>query len=800
MTKWWVVSLPACLMLWITASSLSADGSSQPVEGQLPAASQAAPGADAQAVLQKYCVTCHNDRTKTAGLSLTSIDVGRVQDHPDIWEKVVVKLRARFMPPVGMPRPDAATYDALVTHLETALDRAAAAAPNPGRTDGLQRLNRTEYRNVIRDLLALDVDVSSLLPKDDENHGFDNVSLPAISTTLLERYISSAQKVSRLAVGSPVRFPAAAIFVVPPDRTQEYHVEGLPFGTRGGTAVSYTFPRDGEYEIQLRLARDRNEVIEGFFDAHQIEVNLDGAQLKLFTVEPQGGARATLQEKVDEGLRVRVPVKAGPHTIGATFLRKPATLLEVERQPNDAQFNVDRSPRPQLALYSLAIAGPYNDSGVEETPSRHRIFVCRPAGPSEEDACARTILGQLARRAYRRPVTDEDLRTPIRFYREGRGEGGFEAGIEAGLQSILTNPEFLFRVAKHPADVAPGAAYRISDLELASRLSFFLWSSIPDDELLQVAIGGTLRQPRVLEQQVKRMLADPKAEALVSNFAGQWLQLRNLDTHMPDPRAFLDFDDNLRQAFRRETELFFQSVVAEDRNVLDLLTADYTFLNERLAKHYDIPNIYGSRFRRVALPAESVRGGLLGQGSILTVTSYGNRTSPVLRGKWILENILGAAPPPPPPNVPALAEPELGAKAPSMRQRMAAHRTNPACAGCHNLMDPIGLSTETFDAIGGWRTRDEDGQAVDVAGNLPDGTKYIGIAGLKQAVLKQPDGFVTTLTRKLMTYGLGRGLEYYDAPTVRAVVHKARNQGYRFSSLILGIVNSNAFQMRRSES
>ena len=515
----WLALAGVLLTVLVAASgSPLANGRSQQ-----PGGGSATPVTEHQRVFDRYCVSCHNDQLKTAGLSLSALDVGRVGEHAEVWEKVAFKLRARFMPPAGRPRPDEATYDALVAYLETSLDRAAAAAPNPGRTEGLQRLNRTEYQNAIRDLLGLGVDVSSLLPKDDASHGFDNVSLPGLSTTLLERYISAAQKISRLAVGTPVRFPAAATVVVPPDRTQEEHVDGLPFGTRGGTVFSYTFPQDGEYDIQLRLARDRNEVIEGFYEAHQIELILDGVQVQVFTVKPAGGARDRLQEKVDDELRVRIPIKAGRHEIGAGFLKKPSTLLETERQPHQAHFNMDRSPRPQLALYSVAIAGPFDQVGVGETESRQRIFVCRPARASSEDACARTILTRLARRAYRRPVTETDLQTPLRFYKEGRAEGGFEAGIEAGLQSILVNPEFLFRVGRSPANVAPNTAYRISDLDLASRISFFLWSSIPDDELLDVASRGKLHEPAMLERQVKRMLADARADALVENFAGQWL-------------------------------------------------------------------------------------------------------------------------------------------------------------------------------------------------------------------------------------------------------------------------------------
>ena len=794
MTKRRQVQLAGLLTIFIAAGAFAAVGPQQQ------------PGSQ-KALLEQYCVGCHNNKAKTAGLALDTMDIQRVADHPDVWEKVVVKLRARFMPPLGRPRPNEQEYENLVSYLETSLDRAAAAQPNPGRTDGLHRLNRTEYRNAIRDLLALDVDVSSMLPKDDSSRGFDNVAIGGISTTLLERYISAAQKISRLALGSPVRSPATSIVVIPPDVTQEEHVEGLPFGTRGGTVFHHNFPRDGEYDVQLRLARDRNEAIEGFYGTHEIEVILDGSRVQLFTVKPpvrgqtpSGQTQYATQNPVDDALRVRVPVKAGPHQLGATFIKKPTTLLETERQPYQAHFNMDRSPRPQLAIYSVSITGPYDQTGVENTPSRQRIFVCRPAKPAEEDACAKSILSTLARRAYRRPVTDADLQSPLAFYRDARIEGGFEAGIETAIRAVLVNPNFLFRVGKSPSNLPPNTAYRISDLDLASRLSFFLWSSIPDDELIDVASRGKLHEPAVLQQQVKRMLADSRSEALVTNFAEQWLYLRNLDTQTPDPRNFPDFDDNLRHAFRRETELFFETIVKEDHSVMDLINANYTFINERLARHYGIPNVYGSRFRRVSLEPGSVRGGLFGQGSILTVTSYGNRTSPVLRGKWILENILGAAPPPPPPNVPALKETNDGGKVPSMRERMAQHRANPACASCHNLMDPIGLATENFDAIGRWRTRyDEGGTRIDASGALPDGTKFDGVAGLRQALLKHPDAFVSTMTQKLLTYGLGRALEYYDAPVVRSIVRSARSNDYRFSSLIVEIVSSTPFLMRRSE-
>jgi hypothetical protein len=752
-------------------------------------------------VINQYCIGCHNDKANTAGLALNTLNVESVGNNPEVWEKVLQRVRARYMPPIGRPRPDEAGYNALVNHLETSLDRVAAAKPNPGRTDTFHRLNRTEYQNAIRDLLAIEVDVSALLPKDDPTHGFDNVSLGTLPPTLLERYLTAAQKISRLALGSPVPSPGSEVFVIPSDVTQEDHFEGQPFGTRGGATVKHTFPIDGKYEIQIRLSRDRNENVEGLTEPQQIELSVDGQRIQVFTVRPNRNVSGAYyaDEGVDKDLQITIPVTAGPHTVGVNFAKRSSALIETERQPYQAHFNMDRHPRIQPAVYSISVAGPFDPGGPGDTPSRRRILVCHPSRASEEQACARTILSTLARRAYRRPVTDADLRVPLNFYTEARKDSSFEAGIEMALQALLTSTEFLFRIERDPQTITPGTAYRISDLELASRLSFYLWSTIPDDELLNTAVNGQLRQPRVLEQQVRRMLADTRAESLATNFAGQWLYLRNLAAARPDARLFADFDDNLRQSFRRETELFFQSVLKEDRSVLDLLKANYTFVNERLAKHYGIPNVYGSRFQRVTLGEDSVRGGLLGQGSILTVTSYANRTSPVLRGKWILENVLGTAPPAPPANVPPLAENKSGSKALAMRERMAQHRANPACASCHNLMDPVGLSMENFDAIGRWRTRTESGAVLDSAGGLPDGTTFQGMAGLKQALLKRPDLFATTVTEKLMTYGLGRGLEYYDAAAIRQIVRNVRNDDYRFSSIILGIVNSTPFQMRSTQ-
>ena len=764
-----------------------------------PAASQQ------RALLNQYCVSCHNDKLKTGGLALDPATVENVAHDPEVWEKVLRKMRARYMPPAGAPRPDEKAYQSLVSYLETSLDQISAANPNPGRTATLRRLTRTEYQNAIRDLLELRVDVTQLLPSDESSFGFDNITVGELSPTLLERYLGAARKISRLGVGSPVRSPAGETILIPPDLTQEEHFDELPFGTRGGAAVPFTFAQDGEYEIRLELTRDRNEHIEGLGEPTDIELMLDGERVHMFTVTPANvitGIRNAnsipSDDQVDKHLHIRVPVKAGPHTLGVAFPKKPSLLLETERQPYQAHFNMYRHPRITPALYSINVVGPYNATGVGDTPSRRRIFVCHPAKASEEETCAKQILSNFARRAYRRPVTDADLQSPLKLYREGRAAGGFEAGVERGLRALLISPEFLFRMEQDPANIAPNTAYRLTDLELASRLSFFLWSSIPDDELLGLAIEGKLKDPAVLEKQVRRMLGDARSETLVNNFADQWLYLRNLQSIIPDAREFPDFDDNLRQAMRRETELFFESIMREDRNVLDLLRANYTFVNERLAKHYGIPNVYDSYFRRVTFEPNSARGGLLGQGSILTVTSYADRTSPVIRGKWILTNVVGLPPPPPPPNVPPLNASASAAKAPTMRERMAAHRVNQPCAGCHKLMDPAGLSLENYDAVGRWRTTDQDAR-IDASGNLPDGSQFAGVSGLRQALLSRPELFVITLTEKLLTYGLGRGLESYDAAAVRRIARDARANDYRFSSLISGIVNSTPFQMRRSQ-
>src|SRR5687768_2953958 len=656
-----------------------------------------APAAAHRALVDENCLSCHDADKKKGELALDTIAAKDVTRHPDVWEKVVRKLRARQMPPIGKPRPEDATYDAVIASLESSLDRAASSHPNPGRTATIRRLTRTEYQNAVRDLLAFEGDVASLLPADESSYGFDNVTVGDLSPTLLDRYVSAAEKISRVAIGRPTRSPGGDTIRIPADLTQEEHLEGLPVGTRGGAVVRYTFPQDGDYEIQIRLTRNRDEHVEGLSEPHDLELLLDRERMQLFTVKPPArepgisDADQPSHAKVDQHLNVRIPVTAGPHVLGVAFPKKPSVLLETPRQPYQTHFNWYRHPRIQPAIYSVSIIGPYAAKGAGDTPSRRRIVVSK--SPKE-------VLSSLMRRAYRRPVTDADLQGPLELYRKASADGGFEAGIEMALSAVLVSPEFLFRIERDPAGIAPSTVYPISDLELASRLSFFLWSSIPDDTLLEAAIQKKLKTPAVLEQQVRRMLADERSRALVTNFAEQWLYLRNLASTAPDMRLFPDFDDNLRRAFRQETELFFENILREDSSVLDLLSAKYTFVNGRLAKHYGIPNVYGSRFRRVDFDESGARGGLLRHGSILTVTSYGTRTSPVIRGKWILENLLGVPPPPAPAIVPALKE-KTGVDRPlSMRERLAEHRDNPACSGCHRLMDPVGFSLENYDAVG----------------------------------------------------------------------------------------------------
>jgi len=747
-----------------------------------------------KSVLKQYCVECHDGDVKKGGLDLERLLLDDIARHPDPWEQVVRKMRARQMPPVGKARPTDKSYDEVVAKVISPLDRLAATSPNPGRTETFRRLNRTEYQNAIRDLLALEVDATALLPKDDASHGFDNVTVGELSPTLLNRYLSAAEKISRLAIGVPYRQPSGETYRPRPDLTQEAPVEGLPPGTRGGMLIEHTFPRDGEYEVQIRLTRDRNEEVEGLRELHEIEVLLDSKPVKTLTVAPPTADRSF--EKVDSHLNVRVRVSAGPHRLGVTFVKQPSSLLETKRQPYQARYNMHRHPRLTPAIFQVSVNGPYDSTGPGDTPSRRRIFVSRPQNPSDEDTCAQQICRSLIRRAYRRPVTSADLEKPMEFYRRGKADAGFEAGIEAALNAVLVSPEFLFRIERIPMGIEPHSISPVDDVTLASRLSFFLWSSIPDDELLAIAERGDLRKPKVLDRQVRRMLADARAGNFASNFAGQWLHLRNLEAFTPDLRLYPDFDDNLRQAFRRETEWHFERVLREDRSVLDLLRANETFLNERLARHYDIPNVYGSHFRRVRLDTRSERGGLLRQGSVLTVTSYATRTSPVIRGNWILGNLLGTPPPPPPANVPTLRQNTIAESLP-MRQRLAEHRANAACAGCHNLMDPIGFSLENYDAIGRWRDL-EDGQPIDSSGGLPDGSRFTGVAGLEAGLLKRPDLFVSTLTEKLLTFAMGRGVELSDAPAIRKIVREAEGNDYRFSSIILGVVRSAPFTLRKA--
>jgi hypothetical protein len=753
-----------------------------------------------RALLDKYCVTCHNQKLKTAGLMLDKADVDHIGDGAEVWEKVVRKIHGGTMPPLGMPRPDQATLDSFASSLETSLDRAAISRPEPGRA-GMHRLNRAEYQNAVRDLLALKIDVASLLPADDESNGFDNMAdVLRVSPSLLEQYLSASRTVSSLAIGDRGLGPVAQVYQLPPTLAQAEHIEGLPLGTRGGTLIHQNFPLDGDYEFSTFLLRNIVGYMPGLEYPHQFEITVDGVRIFLSHVGGEEDNKmmdtnlGLAGNTIDARLRVRVPLKAGPHDVAVDFIEKNHSESVEPLQPFTR--NLDLQDMNGIPIINrVQITGPFAATGSGDTPSRRRIFVCQPANESDELPCAKKIISTLARRAYRRPVTDADLEILLSFYQKGRNKGSFDAGIETAMRLILSDPKFIYRIESEPANAVAGTINRISDLELASRLSFFLWSTIPDDELVTVAGQGKLKDPTVLAQQVKRMLADPKAEALVTNFASEWLFLRNLQSVNPASEDFPNFDENLKQAFRTETEMFVGSVMREDRNVTDLLTANYTFVNERLAKHYGIPNIYGSQFRRVPV-TDDARRGLLGQGSILTVTSYPTRTSPVLRGKWILENILGTPPPAPPPNVPALKENDEGGKVTTVRERMEEHRRNPACATCHRVMDPLGFSLDNFDAIGQWRSK-EAGLPIDASGQLADGTKINGVVDLRRALLLHPERFVGTMTEKLMTYALGRGLEYYDMPVVRSIARDAARNDDRFSSLVMGIVKSTPFQMRR---
>jgi cytochrome c553 len=810
----------AAATLWVCAVSGMPEAAS-PQQNVTAGTARAGPG-DPAATVRQYCGTCHSARaasTATAGgVVLDAPDLSRVAEHPELWENVIRRLRTGSMPPAGMPRPDAASAAALITHLERSLDAAAAAQPNPGR-HALHRLNRSEYANVIRDLLSLEVDTATLLPPDDSADGFDNnADLLGVSPALLERYLSAAGRISELAVSSDRIVPGSETYRVRGDGSQVEQNEALSPGTRGGLIATHTFPLDGEYVIKVRLLETNLGSIRGLEYEHQLEVTVDGERVLL---APVGGANDYVESSVnatnvvnslDKRLQVRVQAKAGQRAVGAAFLRVPPVFGGSRLQPflRTTLMAGDHLGLPHVE--SMTVTGPFNAAGsaagVTDTPSRQRVFTCRPSRPADrstgsgasrarssddEAACASKIVRTLARRAYRREVTDADLSGLMAFYEQGRREAGFERGVELALRGVLISPKFVFRTERDPDQLAQGQPYRISDTELASRLSFFLWSSIPDDELLDVAASGRLRQPAVLERQVRRMLADAKAQALVGNFAAQWLHFRNLRSATPDKNLFPDFDDNLRLGFERELELFVGSIMQEDRSVLDLMTADHTFVNERLARHYGIRHVYGSRFRRVTVEQEA-RKGLLGKGGILLVTSHADRTSPVVRGKWILENLIGTPPPPAPAEVPAF--PEDDPKAPqTVRARMERHRASPACASCHKVMDPLGLALENFDAVGKWRDR-EAGVPIDASGVLSDGTQVDGVVAMRAALLSRADVLAGTITEKLLTYSLGRGLEHYDMPAVRDIVRSAGRDDYRFSSLVLAIVRSVPFQMR----
>lgn len=777
--------------------------------------------------VMSYCLDCHNQDSKEANLALDQLLDESLTTNTEKWEAVVKKLASQQMPPLGSPRPKPTEYKSSLESLTQELDALSLKNPFIGRVENLRRLTRTEYQNAIRDLLDLNVDATDLLPSDESSHGFDNVTVTSLSPVLLDRYISAARKISRLAIGIHADPGEETVYRVRPDVTQDVHIPGTPLGTRGGTVIQHHFPQTGQYEIQLRLMRDRNDEIESLRGKHSIDVLIDRDHKGSVLVEkPTGGVSDKL---VDANLTVKTQVTAGPHQVAVAFPEPTSSLLESARQPLNVHYNFYRHPRIGPAIYQVSIRGPFEASTPTDTPSRRKVFTAYPDKASDQKQCAEQILARLARRAYRREVARVDVENLMKFYEQSAAVAGFDAGIESALSAMLVSPHFLFRIEKasneslsssksdsrnnslsnstqrssesQPSIISLGATKmdvsKLSDVELANRLSFFLWSSIPDDELLDLARDGRLSNPQILEAQVGRMLADKRAEALSNNFASQWLYLRNLDAFIPDMRLYPDFDDNLRQAMRVETELFFQSVVHKNASVLELIRSDYTFLNERLAKHYGIPNIFGSHFRRVNVDRETGRGGLLRHGSILTVTSYATRTSPVIRGHWVLKNLLGNPPPPPPPNVPTLDDNTVNASL-SLRERLQQHRANPTCASCHNLLDPVGFALENYDAIGRWR-ESENELPIDTRSVLWDGTEVGNVRDLENVILEHPELFVQTLTEKLMTYALGRGIEPLDGSTIRQIVHGAKSNGYRVSDIVLGIVKSPAFQLRSSQ-
>jgi hypothetical protein len=802
-------------------SVLSVAGTTTP---QTPAARAGGNTADVGGAVKTYCVGCHNQTLRTAGLALDPVEASNPGANPAVWEKVVARLRQASMPPIGRPRPDAATYEVLASSLERQLDEASEARPSPGTMSPVHRLNRTQYNNAIRDLLGVDMDVTSLLPADETADGsFDNFGdVLSISTSHLDRYMSAARQVTRLAVGLPPANPIVQTFEIPLHVVQDdLRSEDLPFGSRGGIAIRYDFPADGEYLIKVRFRTNWQDYIQGMGWPQQFDVRLDGERLRRFTVGGQAPGRPSPQSytgpgepgsidweeymmSADRQLEVRVPVVAGPHVVGVSFLRE---LWEPEGIPQPVQrgrlLANDELYMDYQAIHAVQIGGPYRISGsAKDTPSRRAIFVCQPKGRADEMACATKILSRLARRAYRRPVTERDLSLLGEFFQRGRKEGGsFDTGIQFALEFMLSDPAFLLRVHRESAPAPPERVHRLSDIELASRLSFFLWNSIPDEALIDLAARGRLSDPAILDRQVKRMLADARAvDALATDFAAQWLNLRRVGEVIVDPDRYPNFDANLLESFQRETELFIASSVREDRPLSELLDADYTFVNERLARHYGIPGIYGSRFRRARIPNRNERGGLLGHGGLLAATSYPDRTSPVLRGKWLLDNIFGLPIPPPPPGVDTNLDNRPGQAPKSIRERLTQHRTNPACANCHSVIDPLGFALENFDVLGGWRTIDETGHDVDAEGTTANGAPVNGFAGLRKLLLARPEQFPRTVTEKLMSYAIGRRLEYYDQPAVRKIVRQAAARDYRWSAIITGIVMSVPFRMQAPSS
>jgi hypothetical protein len=763
-----------------------------------PVSAHAASAADHNAVIKKYCGTCHNDKARIGGLSLAGFDVARAAEHADTAERMIRKLQAGMMPPPGVQRPDAATYGALISSLETTVDSAAAANPNPGRRT-FQRLNRAEYKRAIQDLLGLEVNPANWLPLDQMSANFDNIAdEQALSPTLLEAYLNAASSISRMAVGDRDAPMVDETYTNPTYVSQHPwdYVEGAPFGTRGGIVVDHVFPADAEYVFELTFASGDNSKFE------DIDVSIDGERVALlqYEQEPAGGADG----RGGRTLRTEpLLVRAGQHRVAAAFIKRMDGPYEDLIRPHDWSFAGGGSGGSGITtlphVRDLIISGPFNSTGVSDTPTRARIFTCRPTVPAEERPCARQILTRLATSAYRRRVNDAEVDRLMPFYERNAGKAGFEAGIRAALEAVLASPYFIFRLEREPDVVRPGAAYRVADADLASRLSFFLWGTPPDKELLQVASRGELSKPAMLEKQARRMLADPRSEALATRFAYQWFRLQDVDKVHPDPNFFPNFDENLASAMKRETELFFYNLVREDRNFLDLFRADYTFVNERLARHYGFRGVAGDDFRRVPYPDETRRG-LLGHGSVLVQTSMANRTSPVLRGKWVMEVLLGTPPPPPPPDVPALEEVKdaKNGRMLTTREKLEEHRANPACSSCHRFMDPIGLALDGFDVTGKWRVR-ENGQPLDTRGDFYDGTPVSSPGDLAAALLKRPDPLVRTFTENLLAYALGRRTEYFDQPTIRAITRAAAAEDYRMSSFILGVVKSEAFRMKLAE-